>query len=42
MPKAVLRLQAVHIGFGVVVAVLVLRAAQVQVVKGSTYEQTAR
>ncbi len=42
MRKAVLRLQAVRIGFGVAVAVLVLRAAQVQIVKGSTYEQTAR
>ncbi len=42
MPKAVLRLQAVHIGFAVAVAVLVLRAAQVQIVNGSTYEQTAR
>ena len=42
MPKAVLRLQAVRIGFGVAVAVLVLRAAQVQIVKGAAYESTAR
>ncbi len=42
MPKSALRLQAVRIGFGLAVAVLVLRAAQVQIVKGSSYERTAR
>ena len=42
MPKAVLRLQAVRIGFGVAVAVLVLRAAQVQIVRGASYESIAR
>ena len=42
MPKAALRLQAVRVGFGVAVVVLVARAAQVQIVEGASYEDTAR
>ncbi len=42
MPKRVLRLQAVRVGFAVAAAVLVLRAAQVQIIRGATYERTAR
>ena len=42
MPKAALRLQAVQVVFGVAVVVLVARAAQVQIVEGASYEDTAR
>ena len=42
MPNAALRLQAVRVGFAVSVLLLVARAAQVQIVDGASYEDTAR
>jgi cell division protein FtsI (penicillin-binding protein 3) len=42
MPKAVVRLQAVRVGFGVAAAVLLIRAVQVQLVEGAAYLDTAQ